>query len=98
MNTRHYEMDRQERENFIKRFIGYGNIIATTTWDSHHPAGLETHTISDTGIITVYNKRTGKLVTKLIARPNQLKRYGLTLPASVYAIARQHQQLGYNEI
>ena len=81
--TRHYLTDRQKREALIKT-IGEGNAIATFTVDKHHRNGPELHTITDTGIIIIRNKRTKKLITKLIARPNQIKRYFKTPTAEIF--------------
>ncbi len=74
MTSKHYEMDRQAREAIIEK-IGYGKVVAEFTIDRGHRNGPEIHKISDTGIITIYNKRSGKLITKLIARPGQIRRY-----------------------
>jgi hypothetical protein len=66
--------------------------------------GEERHDITDNGIIIVYNVRSQKLVSKLIARPNQIKRYyestGRAPPPeyeSILELAKQHHILGYNE-
>lgn len=74
MNSKHYTMDRKAREQVI-RSIGEGNIVATFTVDRNHPNGAELHKITDTGIIIICNKRTNKMITKLIARPGQIRRY-----------------------
>ena len=74
MTSKHYTNDRIEREKIIE-MIGYGTIVAEFTVDRGHKNGPEIHKISDTGIITIYNKRTHKLITKLIARPGQIRRY-----------------------
>ena len=53
--------------------------------------------ISTTGIITVRNVRSRKVVTYLIARPGQLKRFFTdAIPEYLVEIAREHQRLGYN--
>lgn len=70
----HYRNDRLIREKVIKA-IGEGNIVKAVRWDRGHPNGAEIHKVTDTGIIIIYNERTGKLVTKIIARPNQIRRY-----------------------
>ena len=75
MNSRHYTQERQEREHLITNVIGKGKVVKRFKVDRGHKNGPEIHEISDTGIITIYNERTGKLVTRLIARPAQLKRY-----------------------
>lgn len=99
MNSIHYTAERETREALIKK-IGYGVIIKEVEMDRGHKNGLEIHTISDTGIITVYNKRTHKMITKLIARPGQLRRYFTDeeLPAELLALAILHQRMGFNEM
>ena len=97
MTSLHYTTDRQERENLIKQ-IGYGNTIKSVVVDKGHKNGPEIHKISDTGIITIYNQRTKKLITKLIARPNQIARYFTegNAPKELREIAREHQKKNYN--
>jgi hypothetical protein len=88
--------ERAERENRIRK-IGYGNKVAEFIVDKGHVNGPEIHEISDTGIVTVFNQRTHKLITKLIARPGQLKRYfNGDVPEYLLTIARKNVALGYN--
>jgi hypothetical protein len=97
--TLHYSNDRQSREQLILT-IGYGEIIKVAEVDRGHRNGPEVHKISSTGIITIYNKRSGRLITKLIARPNQIRRYwtdGESAPVELLNIARDHQKMHYNE-
>lgn len=96
MTSKHYADERKKREELIKK-IGLGNEIGTFRVDKGHPKGAELHTVTDTGIIVIRNERTHKMVTKLIARPNQIKRYGIDRK-DVIEIAREHQTLGYNMI
>ena len=77
MTSRHYTADRNAREELIKR-IGNGTAITTIKVDRGHRNGAELHTITTTGIIEIRNERTHKLITKLIARPQQIKRYFTT--------------------
>lgn len=98
MTSSHYSFERQERENLIEK-IGYGNIIKSVIVDRGHINGPEIHNISDTGIITIYNQRTHKLITKLIARPGQIERYytnGERIPQNLIKIAQNHQRLSMN--
>lgn len=100
MTSLHYTTDRTARENLIRK-IGVGNEIATFKVDRGHKNGAELHTITSNAIIIVRNARTNKIVTKLIARPNQIKRYftNNTIDISeIVKIAQKHQQLGYNMI
>lgn len=98
MNSKHWTKDRQERRKLIET-IGYGNTIKTVVVDRHHKNGPEIHEISDTGIITIFNQKTKKMITQLIARPGQIKRYFTNneiIPNGLLDIARQHQELNYN--
>jgi len=72
--SKHYTEDRQERERQIEA-IGQGNVVDRFVVDRGHKNGPEIHELTDTGIIVIYNQRTGKLITKLIARPGQIRRY-----------------------
>lgn len=98
LTTKHYSQDRIKREQLIKE-IGEGEIIATFTIDRHHKNGLELHSITTNGIIVIKNKRTKKLITKLIARPKQIKKYFKKVTPKVeeiLKIAELHKELGYN--
>lgn len=99
MYSKHYVMDRIEREKLIQK-IGIGVALDTIRVDRNHKNGAELHTITSTGIIIIRNERTEKIVTKLIARPGQIKRYYDEIPEimeKVIQIARIHQQMGYNK-
>lgn len=93
----HYNKERAEREQHIKE-IGYGKPIARFIVDRGHENGPEIHEITDTVIINIYNERTKKLVTKLIARPGQIKRYftDRKAPQELVNRAKQNTALGYN--
>lgn len=97
----HYREDRQDRENLIRK-IGYGKKIDEFIVDRGHPAGPERHEISDTGIVTIFNARTGKMVTKLIANPNQVRRYyeaqNRIAPEFLLRIAYDHMMKNYNNM
>ena len=98
MNSKHYLLDRKNRENLIKE-IGYGKTVKTVVVDRHHRNGPEVHVLSDTGIVTIYNQQTGILITKLIARPGQIKRYfkeNEKIPADLLELARQHERMNLN--
>ncbi len=96
MTSIHYLNDRKNRENIIK-MIGFGHIISYIEIDKGHKNGPEIHLLSDTGIITIFNKRTQKLITRLIARPGQVKRFP-NFTETVYRLAYEHMQAGYNTI
>ena len=105
MDTEHYKKQRYNREKFINEHIGDGYIVDGFVVDKGHLNGIEVHSITDNAIIIVHNYRTGKLVTKLLARPQQIKRYyestGRKPPPeykSILKLARQHNILGYNNM
>ena len=96
--SRHYTEDRQAREALIN-MIGTGEAIATVRVDKGHRNGAELHTITTTGIIIIRNERTHKMITKLIARPGQIRRYFTEITEdiqNVINIAREHQIMKYN--
>ena len=99
--TRHYKNERHTREEFIRDEIGYGEVLETFYWDRGHPDGPENHVITSTGIIFIYNAITNRLVTTLIARPRQIQRYyereGREAPPELIALAKEHQEKGYNK-
>lgn len=103
--TSHYKNKRYEREKFIDEHLGNGRIVDEFVVDRGHPNGAERHCIADNAVITIYNVVSGKLVTKLLARPQQIKRYyestGRKHPPEydgIIELAYQHQCLGYNHI
>lgn len=103
--SNHYKYKRTDREDFIKEHLGGdGNIIDGFVVSKNHPQGDEVHSLTDNGIIIIHNIKSGNLVTKLIARPNQIKRYyessGREPPQEyedVLKLAKQHEILGYHE-
>lgn len=104
MVGKHYKNERYKREKFInKNLNGDGYIVDGFVVDKGHKDGLEVHSITDNGIIIIHNMKSGKLVTKLIAREQQIKRYyestGREPPKEygrILELARWHESLGYN--
>lgn len=102
INTKHNSNDRIKRTNNIINILGgYGKPMYSYIVDTNHPNGYEIHTITDNGIIVIQNEQTKKLVTCLIARGNQIKRYFINdiIPIEVMKIvniAEEHRKKGYN--
>lgn len=98
----HYRTERQERHAFIQEYIGEGSIIDSFVVDRGHPGGAEVHSVTDTGIIIIHNQRTNKLITELIARPEQLRKlYRLQdreVPKELLSLAYKHNIASYNEM
>lgn len=106
MTSRHYQRQRTKRERFIdERLGGDGQVIDSFIINKGHRNGLERHDITDNGIIIIYNVESGKLCSKLIARPTQIKRYYKSTNRErpkeyrkILALAERHKVLGYNEL
>lgn len=101
VNNKHYQNDRNKRERIIRnRINGDGDVIDSFIVDKGHKDGLEIHNITNTGLIIIYNKESGKLITKLIARPAQIKRYysesNRKPPKWLLDLAQWHYIMGYN--
>lgn len=99
MNSKHWRRDRQTRSRIIAQ-IGLGQIIKEVVVDRGHRNGPEVHKITTTGLVVIYNQRTGIMVTVLIARPNQIRRYYAEneAPQDIINLAIEHMKKGYNEI
>ena len=108
-NTKHFNEDRKYRQYAIEHYIGNGNEVAEFIVDRGHANGAERHVITDTAIIEIYSERTGKLITKLIARAGQITRYFRYADtyrkvydrahiANLKALANKHEALGYNNL
>ena len=97
MNTKHYSRDRRRREKVIKQ-IGEGQPYKEFVIDRGHKDGAELHVITTNAIIIVYNAINHKLITKMIARPNQIKRYFLdgNYPMEIVEIEAQHKRMQLN--
>lgn len=100
--SKHYQRQRRKREKFINKFLnGDGKVIDSFIVDKGHKNGLERHDITDNGIILIYNEASGKLVSKLIARPQQIKRYYAHSerepPQWLIDLCHWHQSLNYNK-
>ena len=77
-----------------------GQVIKEVTVDRGHKNGPEIHKITTTGLVVIYNKRTGIMITILIARPNQIRRYYAEdeAPQNIINLAMEHMKAGYNKI
>lgn len=102
LTTAHLTNDRATRINAIKELIGFGKPVCGFKVDNHHRNGAEYHLITTTALILVFNYNSKKLVTVLIARPRQIRRYyegtEVTAPAELLNLAREHQLAGYNHL
>lgn len=98
----HYDVERRKRREFIREHIGEGNIVDSFVVDKGHPGGAELHSVTDTAVIIIHNLLTNKLITTLIARPEQLRKlYGSQnrkVPSKILSLAYKHNIARYNDI
>lgn len=96
----HYQNERTERERFIKEFVGLGEEKYVFEYD--YNGTKQIHKITTTGIVNVYDRDGERLITRLVARPQQIKRYfqqhGQYAPRDLVTLAHEHNVKGYNEI
>lgn len=71
----HLHYARHGRTTRIAETVGFGHVVRQCLVDTGHSAGCEVHVLTSTGIVLVFNARSGKLVTVLVARPGQVARY-----------------------
>ncbi len=95
MTSKHYTKDRKAREAIIRQ-IGMGDIKDRFVVDRGHKNGAEIHEIRTTGIIVIYNQHTGEMITKLIARVGQIKRYYENKKAPKEILARAYENTVVN--
>ena len=104
MDTMHYKNDKNiaVRTMVIEKYIGFGRDIFSAEVDRGHRNGTEIHVVTDTAIIKIYNTRTRKHVTDLIARPNQIRRVynakGQNPPRWLLDVAYENQNRGFNMV
>lgn len=99
MTSRHWNADREQRDRVIK-MIGEGTPVKTVVIDRGHKNGPEIHVVTSTAIVVIYNQRSGKMITKLVARPAQIARYykeNETVPANLLKLAKEHKRLNLNK-
>lgn len=93
--SKHYTNDRKEREQLIQ-WIGNGQIVKRVFTDRAFYA------ISSTGIVTIMNNKTFKVITRIIARPNQLRKlyavHNETVPKYLINQAIHYVHCRYNEV
>lgn len=101
MVSKHYKTKRHKREKFIKEHLhGDGEVIDSFIVDNGHCKGIERHEVTSNGLIIIYNNSSNLLVSKLIARPQQIRKLYKTKnkapPKWLIKLALHHQKMNYN--
>lgn len=98
-NTSH-ALNRSKRLQIAERLITeeFAKVIKIAVVNKGHKNGNEIHVIYNNGIIKVYNARTHKFITVLIARVPQIERYNIKMSKTMQSKIRSHIAKGYNNI
>ena len=73
-------------------------VLKIAVVDKGHANGNEIHIIYNNGIVKVYNERTCKFITVLIARVPQIERYKIKVTRTMRNKIKSHIKQGYNQI
>ena len=73
-------------------------VIKIAVVNKGHANGNEIHIIYNNGIIKIYNERTCKFITVLIARAPQIERYQIKVTKAMRKKINMHVKNGYNHI
>lgn len=101
LNTTNHINSRSERLKIANALIfsEKASLLGYYVINTGHENGLEVHAVYNNGIIKIYNLRTSKFITVLIARVNQMKRYpNIEITKTMKRKIKEHVKNGYNEI
>ena len=98
-NTAH-AVKRSKRLQVAERLIieESAKVVKIAVVNKGHKNGNEIHVIFNNGIIKVYNERTRKFITVLIARVPQIERYKIKVTRTMRKKINLHIKQGYNQI
>ena len=95
-----HAVNRSKRLQIAERLIyeESAKVIKIAVVNKGHKNGNEIHVILNNGIIKVYNARTHKFITVLIARVPQIERYKVKVTKTMRNKIKSHIAKGYNQI
>lgn len=86
--SKHYQMDRQYRENNIKEFLGdEGKVVFSTIMYNDKKQKDYRYEITDKAVLIVKATDADFIITKMLARPSRIKRVWADAPKEVMEIA-----------
>ena len=98
--TTSHALKRSKRLQIAERLIieESAKVLKIAVVDKGHANGEEIHIIYNNGIIKIYNARTRKFITVLIARVPQIERYKIKVTKTMRKKIESHIAEGYNHI
>ena len=95
-----HAVNRSKRLQIAERLIieESAKVVKIAVVNKGHENGNEIHVILNNGIIKVYNARTHKFITVLIARVPQVERYKIKVTKTMRNKIKSHIAKGYNNI
>ena len=93
-------VNRSHRLQIAERLIieESAKVIKIALVDKGHENGNEIHLVYNNGVVKVYNARTHKFITVLIARVPQIERYKIKITKTMRNKIKSHVAKGYNNI
>ena len=95
-----HAVNRSKRLQIAERSIyeESAKVVKIAVIDKGHKNGNEAHVIYNNGVVKIYNERTGRFITVLIARLPQIERYRINVPAEMKRKIKSHVEKRLNEI
>lgn len=95
-----HAVNRSHRLQVAERLIieESAKVIRIAVVDKGHTNGNEIHVVYNNGVVKVYNERTRKFITVLIARVPQVERYNIKVTKTMRKKINLHIKNGYNNI
>ena len=95
-----HAVNRSKRLQIAERLIieESARVIKIAVVDKGHKNGNEIHIVYNNGVVKIYNARTHKFITVLIARVPQIERYKIKVTKTMKNKIKSHIAKGYNHI
>ena len=95
-----HAVNRLKRLQIAERLIieESAKVIKIAVVNKGHENGNEIHLVYNNGVVKVYNERTRKFITVLIARVPQAERYKVKITRTMRKKIESHIAKGYNHI
>ena len=95
-----HALNRSKRLQVAERLIieESAKVVKIAVVNKGHKNGEEVHVVYNNGVVKIYNERTHKFITVLIARVPQIERYNVKVTKTMQHKIKSHIAKGYNQI